>query len=83
MFFIAERVKSIFTRRSIWVWTAVSGGTVANSYCPHSSSRPSLIQSGLIREILIHSAVRSFSVWNPERVEVLWRWAEALRTRWT
>ncbi|MFJ9983958.1 hypothetical protein ACIQUD_07910 [Streptomyces globisporus] len=28
---------------------------------------------GLIREILIHPATRPFNVWNPDRVEVLWR----------
>lgn len=28
---------------------------------------------GLIRGILVHPATRPFNVWNPDRVEVLWR----------
>ncbi|WP_405914518.1 hypothetical protein [Streptomyces sp. NBC_00728] len=51
----------------------ISAAELRKAWKDYSVPRKQPTYHGLIREILIHPATRPFNVWNPDRVEVLWR----------
>lgn len=51
----------------------VTAEELRKAWKDYSVPRKQSVYRGLIREILIHPATRPFNVWNPDRVEVLWR----------
>jgi len=51
----------------------ISAAELRAAWTDYSVPRKQSTYRGLIREILIHPATRPFNVWNPDRVEVLWR----------
>ncbi|MGW4922797.1 hypothetical protein [Streptomyces parvulus] len=51
----------------------VSAAELRREWEDYSVARKQSVYRGLIREILIHPATRPFNVWNPDRVDVLWR----------
>ncbi|WP_327131983.1 recombinase family protein [Streptomyces sp. NBC_01343] len=53
--------------------TDVSSAELRKAWADYSVSRKQSVYRGLIREILIHPATRPYNVWNPDRVEVLWK----------
>ncbi|MGW0136270.1 recombinase family protein [Streptomyces sp. NPDC003299] len=53
--------------------TEISAEQLRKEWEDYSVPRKQTVYRGLIREILIHPATRPFNVWNPDRVEVLWR----------
>ncbi|MBQ0969190.1 recombinase family protein [Streptomyces sp. RK23] len=53
--------------------TEVSAAELRKEWEDYSVARKQSVYRGLIREILIHPATRPFNVWNPDRVEILWR----------
>ncbi|MFF9210451.1 MULTISPECIES: recombinase family protein [unclassified Streptomyces] len=53
--------------------TEISAEQLRKEWEDYSVPRKQSVYRGLIREILIHPATRPFNVWNPDRVEVLWR----------
>lgn len=53
--------------------TEISAAELRKEWEDYSVPRKQSVYRGLIREILVHPATRPFNVWNPDRVEVLWR----------
>lgn len=53
--------------------TEVSAADLRKKWADYSVPRKQSVYRGLIREILIHPATRPFNVWNPDRVEIMWR----------
>ncbi|MFD5905638.1 hypothetical protein ACFV6B_40480 [Streptomyces microflavus] len=51
----------------------ISAAELRRARKDYSVARKQSTYRSLTREILIHSATRPFNVWNPDRVEVLWR----------
>ena len=53
--------------------TEISAAELRKEWEDYSVPRKQSVYRGLIRGILINPAQRPFNVWNPDRVEVLWR----------
>lgn len=51
----------------------ISAAELRKAWADYSVPRKQSMYRGLIREILVHPATRPFNVWNPDRVEVLWK----------
>ncbi|QIY92961.1 hypothetical protein HEP87_00165 [Streptomyces sp. S1D4-11] len=51
----------------------VSAAELRKAWKDYSVARKQTTYRGLIMEILIHPATRPFNVWNPDRVEILWK----------
>ncbi|GAX55797.1 hypothetical protein [Streptomyces olivochromogenes] len=51
----------------------ISSAQLRKEWKDCSVARKQSVYRRLIREILVHPAIRLLDVWNPDRVEILWK----------